>query len=68
MNVCEVVSDFCRHAPETLQSRKYSLKSDVWSFGVTLFEIFSHGDPPNLDKNKTLTIIEQNDYLGRGKR
>jgi len=26
------------------QRRKYNLKTDVWAFGVTLWEIFSKGE------------------------
>jgi serine/threonine protein kinase len=32
-------------APECLYERKYSIKTDVWAFGVTLFEIVSRGEP-----------------------
>uniref|UniRef100_A0A915PKG8 receptor protein-tyrosine kinase n=1 Tax=Setaria digitata TaxID=48799 RepID=A0A915PKG8_9BILA len=33
-------------APESLRSREYSTKTDVWSYGVLLYEIFSFGDVP----------------------
>lgn len=37
-------------APELIADRIYSFKSDVWSFGVTLIEIFIRGDPyPDMD-------------------
>ena len=33
-------------SPEAIQSEAYSEKSDVWSFGVTVWEMFSHGATP----------------------
>ena len=35
-------------APEALYYKKYSTASDVWSFGVVLYEIWSFGAPPYL--------------------
>jgi len=32
-------------SPESLKDRKYSEKSDVWSFGVTIWEIVTNLDP-----------------------
>ena len=39
-----------RCAPEVLAERKFALESDVWSYGITVWEIFSLGAPPNLCK------------------
>ncbi|EKX40596.1 hypothetical protein GUITHDRAFT_39314, partial [Guillardia theta CCMP2712] len=33
-------------APESIRRRQYSEKSDVWSFGVTMWEIWTHAEVP----------------------
>ena len=33
-------------APETLKHKKYSLQSDVWAYGVTLWEIMTDAATP----------------------
>lgn len=35
---------FCRYAPECLTQCKFYLASDVWSFGVTLYELITYCD------------------------
>lgn len=41
-------------APEVIKDRKFSHKADVWSFGVTLWEILTDGGQPlTLDPDQT---------------
>lgn len=62
---------FClpyRYAPETLSHNKYSFSSDIWSFGIVNFEMFSHGQEPNLVPGQELTPYELVDRLMKGDR
>jgi L1 cell adhesion molecule len=38
-------------APECIQKRIFTHKSDVWAFGVTLWELFTYGKKPYEDDN-----------------
>ncbi|NXV01110.1 FRK kinase, partial [Cettia cetti] len=33
-------------APEAIRYNRFSIKSDVWSFGILLFEIITYGEMP----------------------
>ena len=37
--------------------RKFDEKSDVWSFGVTMWEVFSYGETPKLGELKQLVKL-----------
>ncbi|XP_065655636.1 uncharacterized protein LOC100214787 isoform X5 [Hydra vulgaris] len=51
-------------APEALQFNKYSSKSDVWSYGIVLWEIWSIGIPPygNWCNDKVIKEVCENNY------
>ncbi|XP_012263583.2 tyrosine-protein kinase hopscotch [Athalia rosae] len=36
------------YAPESLRNGKFSTRSDVWSFGVTMYEMFGLGEEPRV--------------------
>uniref|UniRef100_A0AAF5PNR0 Tyrosine-protein kinase n=1 Tax=Wuchereria bancrofti TaxID=6293 RepID=A0AAF5PNR0_WUCBA len=50
-------------SPETLKHGRFSSKTDVWSFGITIWEIYSSGQEPyaEIQDNKELRrgVIEQ---------
>ncbi|KAL3989332.1 Protein tyrosine kinase family protein [Acanthocheilonema viteae] len=51
-------------APESLRSYEYSIKTDVWSYGVLLYEVFSFGEVPYA----LLQTTEILDFLNSGAR
>lgn len=56
--------DAFRCAPESLKTRTFSHATDTWMFGVTLWEMFTHGQEPWLGLNGS----QVNRKYGRGLR
>uniref|UniRef100_A0A674MH83 Tyrosine-protein kinase n=1 Tax=Takifugu rubripes TaxID=31033 RepID=A0A674MH83_TAKRU len=52
------------YAPECINFRKFSSKSDVWSFGITMWEAFSFGGKPY----KKMKGPEVNQFIEAGNR
>ena len=52
-------------APEVIRNRKFSSRSDVWSYGVLLFEIVTYGDIPYQDKSdkEVQTLVLNGDLI-----
>ena len=51
-------------AMESIITNKYDTKSDVWSYGVLIWEIFTRGDLPYFD----LATSKVYDYISEGNR
>ncbi|XP_061180685.1 tyrosine-protein kinase Fer-like [Saccostrea echinata] len=43
-------------SPETILSQKFTLFSDIWSFGILIWEVFSSGLLPYADMNQKETV------------
>lgn len=50
-------------APESLKTRQFSHSSDVWMYGVTVWEMFSFGEEPWIGLNGT-QILKKIDKEG----
>lgn len=40
-----------RCSPESIAKRKFTTKGDIWSYGILMWEVFTHAKPPVLCSN-----------------
>ncbi|XP_047382777.1 tyrosine-protein kinase SYK isoform X2 [Sciurus carolinensis] len=54
------------YAPECINYYKFSSKSDVWSFGVLMWEAFSYGQKPyrGMKGSEVTTMLEKGERMG----
>jgi serine/threonine protein kinase len=55
-------------APEALENRVFTTKSDVWSYGVVLWELFTYGHTPYPDVHLGQSYEAIISYLKEGNR
>ena len=49
-----------KQAPEAIEKREYSEKTDVWSFGITIIEILTRESPyPNKTRVEVITSVSK---------
>lgn len=53
------------YAPECINYRKFSSKSDVWSYGITMWEAFTYGGKPykKMKGNEVIQFLKDNNRL-----
>ena len=66
-NKSEQVGTYYYSAPEIIQNMKYDEKCDLWSVGITLFELYFGISPygVNISKNKIMYLLCDY-YNGKG--
>lgn len=48
-------------APEVITHGKYTTSSDVWSFGILMWEVMSYGERPYWDMSEQEVNVTQTD-------
>ena len=56
-------------APESLSTHRYTSASDVWSFGVCMYELFANGEVPytGMTNMGELLLIKSNCFIPKKK-
>ena len=66
-NMSETIGTFIYSSPEMINEEEYNEKSDLWSLGITLFQIFfgysPYGPNPTTNKIKKIVLDDSNDFI-----
>lgn len=63
LRVKKLITIIFRYAPESLRDGKFSVRSDVWSFAVTMCELFNYGEEPALVNVNTSVAGQEQQLL-----
>ena len=50
-------------APEAIAYRKFTSASDVWSYGIVMWEVMSYGERPYWDMSNQDVSLEKCNYM-----
>jgi len=66
-NTSDPIGTFIYSSPEIINEIEYNEKSDLWSLGITLFEIFfgypPYGPNPTTNEIKNIVLDDNNDFI-----
>jgi len=66
-NTSEPIGTFIYSSPEIISEIEYNEKSDLWSLGITLFELFfgypPYGPNPTTKIIKNIVLDDENDFI-----
>jgi len=66
-NTSDPIGTFIYSSPEIISEIEYNEKSDLWSLGITLFEIFfgypPYGPNPSINTIKNIVLDDNNNFI-----
>ena len=66
-NKSEQIGTFLYSSPEIISGLEYNEKTDLWSLGITLFELFfgylPYGTDPSINTIKNIGLEDNNNFM-----